>query len=129
MHIEQACMAAQNNDTQGVLMNLTLALNALGGGDVTQGNMTTATTAGGNVITGSEDGISVGRTSAADGSDEIEEDDAADGNDDDAGERNSSTDANRRETDTDDEDNECGGVTVGGTSAADDYGCPPDPSY
>src|SRR5919109_1097152 len=29
MHIEQACMAAQNNDTQGVLMNLTLALNAL----------------------------------------------------------------------------------------------------
>jgi hypothetical protein len=30
MHIEQACMAAQNNDTQGVLMNLTLALNALG---------------------------------------------------------------------------------------------------
>ena len=31
MHIEQACMAAQNNDTQGVLMNLTLALNALGG--------------------------------------------------------------------------------------------------
>lgn len=128
MHIEQACMAAQNNDTQGVLMNLTLALNALGGGDVTQGNMTTATTAGGNAITGSEDGISVGRTSAADGSDEIEEDDAADGNDD-AGERNSSTDANRRETDTDDEDSECGGVTVGGTSAADDYGCPPDPDY
>jgi hypothetical protein len=39
MHIEQACIAAQNNDTQGVLMNLNLALNALGG------NMTT--TAGG----------------------------------------------------------------------------------
>ena len=35
MHIEQACIAAQNNDTQGVLMNLNLALNALGG------NMTT----------------------------------------------------------------------------------------
>ena len=34
--IEQACVAAQNNDTQGVLMNLNLALNALGG------NMTTA---------------------------------------------------------------------------------------
>ena len=33
--IEQACIAAQNNDTQGVLMNLNLALNALGG------NMTT----------------------------------------------------------------------------------------
>jgi hypothetical protein len=33
--IEQACIAALNNDTQGVLTNLTLALNALGG------NMTT----------------------------------------------------------------------------------------
>jgi hypothetical protein len=29
MHIEQACLAAQINDTQSVLMNLTLALNAL----------------------------------------------------------------------------------------------------
>ena len=26
-----------------------------------------------------------------------------------------------------DEDSECGAVSVGGTSAADDYGCPPDP--
>jgi hypothetical protein len=34
--IEQACMAAQNNDTQGVLMNLNAALNAL------SANMTTA---------------------------------------------------------------------------------------
>jgi hypothetical protein len=33
--IEQACIAALNNDTQGVLMNLNLALNTLGG------NMTT----------------------------------------------------------------------------------------
>jgi hypothetical protein len=33
--IEQACMAAQNNDTQGVLMNLNAALNAL------SANMTT----------------------------------------------------------------------------------------
>ena len=42
----------------------------------------------------------------------------------------SSTDANRRETDTEEEGaSECGGVTVGGTSAADDYGCPPDPDY
>lgn len=43
----------------------------------------------------------------------------------------SSTDANRRETDTEEEEgaSECGGVTVGGTSAADDYGCPPDPDY
>src|SRR5215217_7780477 len=41
--IEQACIAAQNNDTQGVLMNLNLALNALGGSMTT----TTAGTAGG----------------------------------------------------------------------------------
>src|SRR5215212_3107422 len=34
--IEQACMTALNNDTQGVMANLNLALNALGG------NMTTA---------------------------------------------------------------------------------------
>jgi hypothetical protein len=40
--IEQACIAAQNNDTQGVLMNLNLALNALGGG----GNMTTTADGG-----------------------------------------------------------------------------------
>jgi hypothetical protein len=33
--IEQACMAALNNDTQGVLMNLNLALNALGGNTTT----------------------------------------------------------------------------------------------
>jgi hypothetical protein len=49
MHIEQACMAAQNNDTQGVLMNLTLALNALG--NATQGNMTTTTTGGDTTAT------------------------------------------------------------------------------
>lgn len=49
---------------------------------------------------------------------------------DNADETSSSTDANTRETDTGEEgDSECGGVTVGGTSAADDYGCPPDPDY
>lgn len=50
---------------------------------------------------------------------------------DNADESSSSTDANRRETDTEEDDgaSECGGVTVGGTSAADDYGCPPDPDY
>jgi hypothetical protein len=35
-HIEEACMAAQSNDTEGVLLQLNLALNALGG------NMTTS---------------------------------------------------------------------------------------
>ena len=35
------------------------------------------------------------------------------------------TDATDRTSE--EEDSECGAVTVGGTSAADDYGCPPDP--
>ncbi len=50
--IEQACIAAQNNDTQGVLMNLNLALNALGGNMTT----TTAGTAGGEEEEGEEEG-------------------------------------------------------------------------
>jgi hypothetical protein len=112
MHIEEARIALQNNDTQGALMQLDLALSTLGGAGGTQGNMTTDTT-----IAGTD------ATSAADEDNEIADNDAADGNDD---ESNSNTDANRRETDTE-EDSECGGVTVGGTSAADDYGCPPDP--
>jgi hypothetical protein len=45
----------------------------------------------------------------------------------DDGGNDSSTDANRPEAADTEEDSECGGVTVGGTSAADDYGCPPDP--
>lgn len=131
MHIEQACIAAQNNDTQGVLMNLTFALNALGVGGSTEGNNTIAsTTADGDDATTSQDRISVDRTSSADDSDETENDNddaAADDNSDES--NTSSPDENSRETDTDDEDSECGGVTVGGTSAADDYGCPPDPDY
>ena len=38
MHLEEARTAAQNDDMEGVLLHLDLALNALGGG--TQGNMT-----------------------------------------------------------------------------------------
>jgi hypothetical protein len=34
-HIEEACMAAQGNDTEGVLLHLNLALNALGGNAAT----------------------------------------------------------------------------------------------
>src|SRR5215210_9078989 len=50
MNIEQARMALQNNDTQGAMMYLDMALSALGGG--TQGNMTSS--AGGitNATTG-----------------------------------------------------------------------------
>lgn len=133
LHIEEACMALQVGDTQGALMHLNIALDALVGGNVSggaQGNMTTNTTiAGSNAITtGSQGGVpSVGGTSAADEDNER----ADDNNNDEADDSNSSTDANRRETDTggEEEDSECGGITVGGTSAADDYGCPPDPDY
>jgi hypothetical protein len=76
MHIEQACIALQNNDTQGALIELNLALNALGGGSTQGNNVTTATTAGGNATAGGEDGISVGGTSAADDYDETADDDA-----------------------------------------------------
>jgi hypothetical protein len=130
MHIEEARIALQNNDTQGALMHLDLALSTLDGDGGIQGNTTTGTTIAGTdaTNTNSEDGIPpVGGTSAADENNDIADNDAADGNDD---ESNSNTDANRRETDTEEEeeeDSECGGVTVGGTSAADDYGCPPDP--
>jgi hypothetical protein len=141
MNIEQARMALQNNDTQGAMMYLDMALSALGGDGAaagTQGNTTSNTTiASGNAITtGSQNGIPpIGGTSASEVDDEIAEEDddnAADGNNnnDDSDDRSSSTDANRPETDTVEEENsECGGITVGGTSAADDYGCPPDPDY
>lgn len=47
LHIEEARTALQNNDTQGAMMNLDLALNTLGGAAAgAQGNMTS--TAGGN---------------------------------------------------------------------------------
>src|SRR5215208_7518820 len=47
MNIEQARMALQNNDTQGAMMYLDIALSALGvgGGGSTQGNMTTSSIA------------------------------------------------------------------------------------
>ena len=120
LHIEEARTALQNNDTQGALMHLDLALSTLGGAGGIQGNMTTGTSIAGTDATNTvgEDAIPpVGGTSAADGNDGADE-------------SNSNTDANSRETDTEEEeDSECGAVTVGGTSAADDYGCPPDPDY
>jgi hypothetical protein len=96
-HIEEALTALQNNDTQGALMHLDLALNTLAGTGSTEGNVTTGSTIAGT---------------------------------DNADESSGNTDVNRRETDTGEEgESECGAVTVGGTSAADDYGCPPDPDY
>jgi hypothetical protein len=132
MHLEEARMALQNDDTAGALIHLDLALNVLGGAGGIQGNMTTGTSIAGTDATNtdSEDAIpTVGGSSAADEDNEIADNDAADSNDG-ADESNSNTDANSRETDTEEEeDSECGAVTVGGTSAADDYGCPPDPDY
>jgi hypothetical protein len=95
MHLEEARMALQNDDTAGALIHLDLALNVLGGAGGIQGNMTT-----GNTIT--------------------DHDDAANTNNEDATPAGDGTSAAE-------EDSECGAVTVGGTSAADDYGCPPDP--
>lgn len=50
LHIEEACMAAQNGDMQGVLMHLNLALNALGG-NMTAGVTTNATSTLAEVLT------------------------------------------------------------------------------
>jgi hypothetical protein len=42
LHLEEVRKALQNNDVQGAMMHLDLAMNVLGGG--TQGNMTSSTT-------------------------------------------------------------------------------------
>jgi hypothetical protein len=54
MHLEEARTAIQNNDTQGALMHLDLAINAMGGASPIQGNLTGTEggTAGGNMTTG-----------------------------------------------------------------------------
>ena len=123
-------MAAQNNDTLGILMQLNLVLNALEGAG-TQGNTNTAISAAADldtITTDSDEEISVDRTSPDEEDDT--DDNAADSNDRINGDSTSissssinSTDANTPATDTAEGDSECGGVTVGGTSAADDYGC------
>jgi hypothetical protein len=137
--IEEACIAAQNNNTQGILMQLNQVLNALEGVG-TQGNTTTAISALDldATSTDGEEQLSVGGTSADEG-----DDGAGDGagiNDRDDGNSTSSrsftttsstnttannggTNANTPERGTTEQDSDCGGITVGGTSAADDYGC------
>ena len=54
MHLEEARTALQNNDTQGALMHLDLAINAMGGASHIQGNLTGTEggTTGGNMTTG-----------------------------------------------------------------------------
>jgi hypothetical protein len=71
MNLEQARTALQNNDTQSAMMYLDMALNTMDGGDGgIQSNVTSTTAGGGNATTGSEEGVSVGGTSAADDYDE-----------------------------------------------------------
>jgi hypothetical protein len=43
MYLEEIRTALQNNDIQGALMHLDLAMNLLGGGGGAQGNMTSTT--------------------------------------------------------------------------------------
>lgn len=54
IHLEEARTALQNNDTQGALMHLDLAINAMGGASPIQGNLTGTEggTTGGNMTTG-----------------------------------------------------------------------------
>jgi hypothetical protein len=73
-HIEQACIALEVGDIEGALIQLNLALDALGGGSGTQGNNTDTSseitggtsTAGGGGEGTFEEGVTVGGTSAAD---------------------------------------------------------------
>ena len=54
MHLEEARTALQTNDTQGALMHLDLAINAMGGASPIQGNLTGTEggTTGANMTTG-----------------------------------------------------------------------------
>jgi hypothetical protein len=63
MHIEEACMAAQSGDMQGVLMHLNLALNAL------EGNITTTAEGSGasNATTTLGEVLTEGGNTTADG--------------------------------------------------------------
>jgi hypothetical protein len=69
MHLEEARTALQNNDTQGALMHLDLAINAMGGASPIQGNLTGTTgstagnmTTGGGATGGTEGGGATGGT-------------------------------------------------------------------
>ena len=61
MHLEEARTALQNNDTQGALMHLDLAINAMGGASPIQGN-----------LTGTEGGGSTDGTTGGDGTEDAE---------------------------------------------------------
>ena len=65
LQLEEARTALQNNDTQGAMMNLDLALNTLGGGAGAQGNMTS--TAGGNATNATTTTVGGGQVSEEEG--------------------------------------------------------------
>jgi hypothetical protein len=73
MNLEQARIALQNNDTQTAMMYLDMVLSAMGDSG-TECNITSTTASGGNATTGSEEGVSVGGTGAADDYDETAND-------------------------------------------------------
>jgi hypothetical protein len=155
MYVEEAYTALQNNDTQGALMHLGLALNALGNGNASgiSSNITTGTNAfaGDTTPTIVSENPVLSASEASSANDDDDDSEGSDGNtdDEDSTERDtdeeedseddheaSSTnddddddndDSDGSDSNTDDEgDSECGAVNIGGTSPADDYGCPPD---
>jgi hypothetical protein len=144
MHLEEARIALQNNDTQGALMNLDLALHALGSGNVSSvaSGISTNVTIGTNVVAGDYIHAVVNAkpplyASEASSANDDEDEDDADGSDSNTDEEDSEgvreanddedeDDADGSDSNTDEEDSECGAVSIGGTSPADDYGCPPD---
>jgi hypothetical protein len=125
IHVEEAYTALQNNDTQGALMHLGLALNALGNGNASSisSNITTGTNAiaGDTAPTIVSENPVLSSSEASSANDDDEDDDDSDGSD------SNTDDEDSTDRDTDDEeDSECGAVNIGGTNPADDYGCPPD---
>jgi hypothetical protein len=65
LQLEEARTALQNNDTQGAMMNLDLALNTLGGAAGAQGNMTS--TAEGNATNATTTTVGGGQVSEEEG--------------------------------------------------------------
>jgi hypothetical protein len=155
MYVEEAYTALQNNDTQGALMHLGLALNALGNGNASgiSSNITTGTNAfaGDTTPTIVSENPVLSASEASSANDDDDDSEGSDGNtdDEDSTERDTdeeedseddheassanddddddNDDSDGSDSNTDDEgDSECGAVNIGGTSPADDYGCPPD---
>ena len=142
VQLEEAVMALQNNDTEGALMHLDLALNALrmsANNTIVGSSVNTTGSAQEEILALVEERNSVDEDNdgAQDGNNNNNDNDesadsTADGNVDGGNNAAQSTtnnaNADSQETNTEEgEASECGAVNIGGTSPADDYGCPPDP--